>query len=310
MCGHVWDCPACASRIRAERGATIAAAVQELGGHWAMLTLTVRHHNAMPLRESMRVLLTAWRQLRKQGSVARPWHAHVRATVRATELTYGGNGWHPHLHVFARLSGTEVPDKLEIAQLWRAMVEKVGGAAFVPELEVGAHWSAARKADGDLAASYASKLCWEATGAGKPAARSVWALLERAALGDEPARALWEEYVWATKGRRAIELDDRCVAAALARKQRECSGGEQQECFQSSAELVLVEREEIALLRMYESVEPGVFDRVLGDAETDGAKAALSKWLGRAEQWDRERRVARAGPAPPVELWPRYRNSS
>jgi len=190
-----------------------------------MLTLTIRHAAPMPLEATLR-LRKAWRRTRQRGSVQRLWKDHVTASVRAVEIPDGKHGWHPHLHVLVLSTVWSDDDMKIVRDTWKAMVTRELGAECCPDDEHGAYWS--RGGDD----TYLAKLGLEVTGAAKKnsawmhadtanerysVARRVFAHDERArifAQGDR-ARARFREYEAATKGCRAIELDDR--AASLAR---------------------------------------------------------------------------------------------
>jgi hypothetical protein len=106
-CGHRL-CPGCGPRLALARvqeiEATVAAHVAA-GGSVAMVTFTLRHYLHMPLEDSVKAVragwsaVTAsnrgWREDRKQAGIA--------GFVKAIETTYGGNGWHHHLHLLLLL---------------------------------------------------------------------------------------------------------------------------------------------------------------------------------------------------------------
>lgn len=76
------------------------------GGELYHVTLTVRHGLGQDLRGLRTQLAKAWRSC--IGGA--PWKrlaARIRwaGTVRALEVTYGANGWHPHLHILILTDG-------------------------------------------------------------------------------------------------------------------------------------------------------------------------------------------------------------
>lgn len=254
-----------------------------------MLTLTVRHDRGCALAETLRVLRSAWRAWRQRGEVARAWRDRVRATVRAWEITYGDEaGWHAHLHVLVGLRGAVAPPPVDA---WCEVVERIGGARYRPDREHGARWSAPRE---DVTGAYVAKIGWEVTSDRKD--RSVWRILAEAPE-DPDQRARWEEYVRATRGLRAIEMDDRATAASRAPRplaSDRADAGEKEQ-WGVVAEIAVVEREELRLLVAYERAEPRVLTRVLEDAVELGARAAVDLWLGVARSWYR----GPGGPANP-----------
>lgn len=229
-CGHRWTCPVCARAIMAERrvqilDALIAGRVAEPGKQWTMLTFTVRHDAAMRLRPLLAGLRASWRRTRQRGSVQRIFKARVSASIRALEITDGAHGFHPHLHVLVLTSEWSDAERETLARTWTECVTKVLSVSCTPSAER-AVWTSNAVDD-----RYLAKMGLEITGTAKQ--NSPWAIAQRAhdtyaiakklrpgaertaayERGDLE-RARWREYEEATKGCRAIELDDR--AAALA----------------------------------------------------------------------------------------------
>jgi hypothetical protein len=231
-CGHRWTCPVCAQKLIAKRRMQILDALTagrkaEPSRAWSMLTLTLRHNARLPLSTLLRGLRKAWRRCRQSGAIQRICKTRVAASVRAVEVTDGRNGWHPHLHVLVLTSEWSIAERERLSDKWCEMVTRELGVECTPTTEHGTHWS--RTVDD----KYLAKLGLETTGASKKnaawshaqmakeryeVARRVFSREERARIyedGDR-SRARFREYETATKGCRAIELDDR--AAALARK--------------------------------------------------------------------------------------------
>ena len=149
-CGSVWGCPCCSGAIsdkrRDELNEAIAWARAE-GLQVVMITLTGWHCQAEPLAEvydDMKAAKKAWGQHRamkamrpKKGEAATDERCIV-GTVTATELTHGGNGWHPHFHLLVFVKATTQADaiaKMErLRAPWLASLEGRGrhgsGAAF------------------------------------------------------------------------------------------------------------------------------------------------------------------------------------
>ena len=103
-CNSVHSCPTCSGRIRSEKRGRIEGAMR-VGGlehdeaQWRMLTVTLRHDGSESLLSLRKGVMRAWRRCRQSGTVQRLWKRHVCASVRSIEVTYGENGWHPHLHL-------------------------------------------------------------------------------------------------------------------------------------------------------------------------------------------------------------------
>ena len=118
-CASIWACPVCSAVIRNERSADIEQAIkahQAAGGGLTMVTLTMRHNRGDPLKVTLDAALTAYRRL-MQGRAWSDFKAYngIVGWVRAVEVTYGENGWHPHIHA---LFFTEKPIVERRASEW------------------------------------------------------------------------------------------------------------------------------------------------------------------------------------------------
>lgn len=233
-CGSIWVCPHCSAVIRAGRAREIEQAVkyhQERGGTVLFFTGTARHHQADTLAVTMDAILEAWRKL----TAGRPWKRikekyQVSGYIRSIEVTYGGNGWHPHAHCLLFLDADISPDQLEelrptLYELWATCVEKAGGKR---PTEKGLDLQRL-DTDGKLLARYLSKVQdekkqgWSAGAemtrsdvkSGRNGSITPFQLLDDHPGYDEQTRArLWREYYLVSKGRRAITwsrgLKERC----------------------------------------------------------------------------------------------------
>jgi len=100
-CGQGWVCPVCSLWIAERRRQELQLAIQRARRKYAplMLTYTMQHDRGMRLADTMTALQASYRQLRS----GRWWQEvkeefGIKGSVRATEVTYGINGWHPHYH--------------------------------------------------------------------------------------------------------------------------------------------------------------------------------------------------------------------
>jgi len=155
-CKLVWLCPVCAARISNRRTAELVrllsrttdrytsdvegfdTTVRDLKWHVAMMTFTVGHKAAMPLKRTMKILKDAYHGM-WSGRAAQRFNAtyDILGTIRAFEVTHRiNNGWHPHIHT---LLVSEKPFTLAriselysvTARRWVAEVERAGGYATV-----------------------------------------------------------------------------------------------------------------------------------------------------------------------------------
>lgn len=213
-CSNVWACPVCTARIsevrRKEMNHLIAWARAE-GHKVVMLTLTARHNARTPLAPFVDDLKGALRSLRQMWAFkALP----QVGSVTATEVTHGGNGWHPHIHVLLVLDRATADPIGAVESLrsgWLRQIERRG-------LSGNAH--AFQVQDAAAAGSYIAKfgaaeeLTLGHKKQGRGASRSPWQILSDAGEGCKQSAALWREYVLAFKGKRQLVwsrgLKDRC----------------------------------------------------------------------------------------------------
>jgi hypothetical protein len=102
VCGDVWRCPVCAPYVAAERAVELRRVGREhldAGGGALMVALTFRHHAGHDLVD----ILTRFAAAREDLYRQRAFRALLASVgyvgdVRALEVTYGENGWHPHTH--------------------------------------------------------------------------------------------------------------------------------------------------------------------------------------------------------------------
>lgn len=206
-CGSVWHCPVCASRISETRRGELnklLAWARSKGLRPVMVTLTARHG----IRDKLPKQLDAMKRAKQRLRQRREWRrikGRIAGTVTATEVTYGGHGWHTHFHEIILVKAEDEAAALAVldglGRVWRACLVGVG-------LSGG---RAAWKAQGAAAAGrYVGK--WGAaeemtlTGSkeAKGKGRTPQQLLEDAAEGDEESGKLWQTFALAFKGRRQL----------------------------------------------------------------------------------------------------------
>ncbi|MDP3930685.1 MAG: protein rep [Bacteroidota bacterium] len=102
-CGSVWGCPDCASIIsefrRKELQEAHAAALAK-GLSVMMMTLTVPHYAKDHLKDVLNGISHTLRTFknRKHYKIMSKMLG-IKGDIRALEVTYGKNGWHPHFHI-------------------------------------------------------------------------------------------------------------------------------------------------------------------------------------------------------------------
>ena len=125
-----------------------------------LLTLTVRHRYADELAAMRQGLANAFRRFTR----GEPWlrfqeRVGFVGSVRALEVTHGGNGWHPHLHVALLVTdGAALADELAwLRERWQACVVRELGPAAEPDELHGVDLRPCHRAD------YLAKLGLEVT---------------------------------------------------------------------------------------------------------------------------------------------------
>lgn len=212
VCARLWTCPVCAAKISERRrvelvGALASAKAQGL--HVKLLTLTVPHGIGDDVNELLAAIKKSWKATtsNRAGKNVRKLLG-VKGTIRALEVTYGENGFHPHLHVLLFLEHDSTNNAVEglFAPLWQDACVKAG----LPRPSI-AH--GCRVDDGSKAAAYASKWGLESemtkshTKRGKSGGMTPWDFL-RAVFENGPDaskyRALFKVYADAFHGERQL----------------------------------------------------------------------------------------------------------
>ena len=103
VCGSVWNCPVCNSRITEQRKVEINKAHEAhvvAGGECQMVTLTNPHTRMDKLSDTVRLQGLALEKLRSGGAYKKLRESYgCVGTIRTLEATWGeANGWHPHVH--------------------------------------------------------------------------------------------------------------------------------------------------------------------------------------------------------------------
>jgi hypothetical protein len=216
-CGSVWTCPICAAKIAERRRVELkkamdAAKAKGWGVHF--VTLTVPHGMGDDLNDTLSRLSDSLGRLSRDQTFRRAKKAtglEVYGYIRAQEVTYGQNGWHPHYHLVVFTQGNMGSSIVQYAysKSWRSACVASG----LPEPHP-VHGCTVQ--DGSYADKYVSK--WgiedEMTKAHTKKAKrhglTPWGLLRAVLDGNapeiapEPAAKLFQLYAKAFKGRRQL----------------------------------------------------------------------------------------------------------
>lgn len=135
VCGSVWVCPICAAKISERRRSELRQAFDShlaSGGYCTMMTLTFSHAKTDRLEDLLYGLQKAmvmfrtgkrYHELRKEIGLI--------GSIRAFEITYGQNGWHPHIHILMMHNVEIEPWEREVLEsrfyrLWEGACAKAG----------------------------------------------------------------------------------------------------------------------------------------------------------------------------------------
>lgn len=139
-CGSVWLCGDCAQKIEKVRGDEVCRLIETArarGMIVMMITHTFPHKIADTCRESMDGLSAATRLMRQRGGYQRFRKSlGFVGLVRSTEVTWGANGWHPHIHELWVLDPIEA--SISIDQMEQEQLEQLISAKVFPQWEAAA----------------------------------------------------------------------------------------------------------------------------------------------------------------------------
>ncbi|MFI1801982.1 protein rep [Streptomyces sp. NPDC020379] len=278
-CANIWLCPVCSAKIRAGRANEIAAGVARLileGGTAWMVTFTVRHAKGHALADLIDALSAAFRRLGNGKAAVREKKVTGKiGTINSKEVTYGKNGWHPHLHVIVCFDGE--PDTKELAymmarwqRIWMDWTKKQG---YPASKEHGVKWDKVMTAEG--AGEYIAKAQDSGKHIGNEMARgdlkkgklgslTPFEMIEYLSItGDAAVIPLWQEYEKGTRGKSMIRwsqgLKGRLGVANTTDDdlvEEEVGGHDVAELGEAAWKLVVMHGLESAIL---EAVETGGF---------------------------------------------------
>lgn len=218
VCSRIWHCPVCATRITEERRRELGEAVKAWRGRFVLVTYTVQHENGQDLQKILTAELEAYRGM-KSGKAWQSLKKEYRwkGSVRTLEVTYGDNGWHPHVHELVFLE-RELGDyqlasfKAVIYRLWLARLKTFNLTA---DYAHGVDVRSARKDIEDYVTKFGhepAKVKWgveheitkQPTKRGKKKGRTPTQLLADYGAGDIRSGEVWREYAMVFKGRNQL----------------------------------------------------------------------------------------------------------
>ncbi len=214
VCGSVWSCPVCASKISERRREELGKGLEQWP-NTLLMTFTLRHSENESCDFVLDGLLRAHRAF-WSGSPAERFRARygIFGQVRALEVTYGASGWHAHLHVLLFLdrlpAGRVAMESMRLAAVhrWQKVLSRYDRFASV-------HNGLDLRGADDFASDYLAKFGlvddseWSQAHemakahlkASRGDSRTPNRLLWDYFAGDEVAGELWREYALSFKGK-------------------------------------------------------------------------------------------------------------
>jgi len=123
-CGSYWVCPSCALKIAKHKEKGIYQAVneyKEFGYNIHFLTLTFPHYMHDNLKDILTFLIKGFDYLNNHRQTRKSLKFRF---IRAVEPTFGGNGWHPHLHVVIISKHSSEELRRVLRPLWQRRIKK------------------------------------------------------------------------------------------------------------------------------------------------------------------------------------------
>lgn len=260
VCKSVWLCPVCSAKITERRRIDLTmgmANFYSLPGvkRVLLVTFTLSHKKNDNLSTIKRALIKA-RKLLVSGRWAKQFAAEHRimGTVRSLEVTYGDNGWHPHLHVlyFFDREVAIIPFEESIKVRWGQCVAAAGAyaswdygcdvrfsdkevAAYVAKFGKEPEWKDSDKVLLDGKWSVSHEVVKGPSKVSKNGGSTPLQLLSDFAYGDTVAGALYVQYACNFKGERQL-----CFSPGL----REWLGL----CKELTDEEIAEQQEEVAII--------------------------------------------------------------
>lgn len=133
VCGSIWNCPVCASKISERRRLELRSALEIWPGGLIMASYTLQHSLDDTLSGLKNTLNDCYHKLmsgRQWQEIKNRWG--IVGLISSNELTWGPvSGWHPHKHALIftknKLTNDDLKSaELEISARFRALLTKNG----------------------------------------------------------------------------------------------------------------------------------------------------------------------------------------
>lgn len=208
VCGSVWVCPVCASRITLSRRDELEQALRVSGFTPVMVTVTLQHYKS----DHLNVLLSALNGSLRKLKAGRWWKGFtsrygIMAHVSGLEIVYSlQHGWHPHKHILFFVDNGEI----DISAFRDELTERYTGLIRESGMYASEYHSIDVSIGDDDISGYVAKwgLTDEVTRSnikrGKDGSYSPFELAELAGNGERWAVMAFREYVESTSGKRQM----------------------------------------------------------------------------------------------------------
>jgi hypothetical protein len=126
-CKSSWSCPICTPKKAKRRAEAIKNLSKVIPGESVFITYTIQHNNADKLSELIETLYSSIRYARS-GKRYMEFKKLAIGYIRCTEIMYGKNGWHPHVHevVWLRDGSTIEELKDTLVKHYKSAVNRKG----------------------------------------------------------------------------------------------------------------------------------------------------------------------------------------
>jgi len=229
VCKSVWQCPVCAAKITERRREDLTMGVNNFYAangvkRVLLVTFTLSHHIGDELSVIKSALLKA-RKLLVSGRWAKEFAKQfgIVGMVRSLEVTYGSNGWHPHLHVLYFFDNeiAIIPFEEQMKARWGQCVAAAGFFAswdygcdvrysdsevanYVTKFGKEPEWKNGDKELPNDRWSISHEVTKGPSKVSKMGGRTPLQLLSDFAYGDLPSGGLWWEYAVNFRGERQL----------------------------------------------------------------------------------------------------------
>lgn len=223
-CSCIWLCPVCAAKIserRKEEISRVIGAAREIGLAPILATYTMAHQHGESLAATLADITSAYTAMTSGGGwIGIKDTHHVVGYIRTFEMTFGQNGWHPHIHALMLADANMNRLSADLSDRWLRILQTINRSGLTgiacdvrtsndaiadylakwghqpidPEATKARYWSM----EHELAKATSKRA--------KGIHRNPFQILHDTSIpSDKQSRALFREYAATTKGKRQLE---------------------------------------------------------------------------------------------------------